>query len=123
MISHVTLGSNHLKKAECFYTHLLVLIGSSPVYISDSVVFYEFLGCSTKLAITIPYNEQPATSGNGVMLALKLESMELVQDVYLKAIELGATCEGEPGPRNDNSYFGAYFRDLDGNKIAIFFRD
>ena len=64
----------------------------------------------------------PATHGNGTMVAFKLLSIEKVKEVYFKAIELGASCEGVPGERNEGTFFGAYFRDFDGNKIAVFYR-
>ena len=64
----------------------------------------------------------PATHGNGTMVAFKLLSIEKVKEVYSKAVELGASCEGVPGERNEGAFFGAYFRDFDGNKIAVFYR-
>jgi predicted lactoylglutathione lyase len=42
-----------------------------------------------------------------------------VDTLYAKAIELGASCEGEPGERIPG-FYGAYFRDLDGNKLVFF---
>ena len=122
MISHLTLGTNNLEKAEFFYSQILKPIEASLIYKSESVVFYQFPDSSTKLSITKPYDGQPATVGNGTMLALKLRSVECVQKTHQLAMALGGTCEGEPGPRNENAYFGAYFRDLDGNKVAIFYR-
>ena len=54
------------------------------------------------------------------MVALVGNSTEMVDRVYAKAIELGGTCEGPPGPRIDGFYAG-YFRDLDGNKLNVFY--
>ena len=56
------------------------------------------------------------------MLALKADSIEQVDKAYAIAMELGGLCEGAPGYRNDKSFYGAYVRDLDGNKIALFYR-
>jgi predicted lactoylglutathione lyase len=70
--------------------------------------------------VTRPHNGQPATFGNGGMLAIAVDSKEQVAALYAKALELGGTCEGEPGPRGPFGEF-AYFRDLDGNKLAVFF--
>ena len=122
MISHLTLGTNNLSAAEAFYSKILKLMEATQIYKSDSVIFYEFPESDTKLSITKPFNGQDATAGNGTMLALKLKSADSVEAVYQLAMDLGAKCEGAPGPRNENAYFGAYFRDLDGNKIAIFYR-
>ena len=59
------------------------------------------------------------TDGNGTMKAIPLDSHEAVDEMYAKAIELGATDDGEPGPRAGN-FYGAYVYDLDGNKLCFF---
>ena len=69
--------------------------------------------------IALPYDEKPATAGNGTMIGLQVESVDKVQEVYDLAIKLGGSDEGEPGDRG-NSFYGAYFRDLDGNKLVIY---
>jgi predicted lactoylglutathione lyase len=50
---------------------------------------------------------------------LNVGSKDKVHSMYDKAIALGATDEGEPGVRAD-AFYMAYFRDMDGNKIALF---
>ncbi len=122
MISHLTLGTNDIQKAEDFYSKILASCYAKQIYKSESVIFYQFPDSPTKLSITKPFDTLPATGGNGTMLALQLKSAEIVNDTYDLAIKLGAQCEGQPGHRNSGAYFGAYFRDLDGNKIAIFYR-
>ena len=72
------------------------------------------------LSITKPADGNPATVGNGVMVALQAESAAVVDALYAKAIELGGTDEGKPGPRGEGFYAG-YWRDLDGNKLNAFF--
>ena len=42
------------------------------------------------------------------------------QGMYEKALELGGSDEGGPGPRGDSGFYAAYFRDLDGNKLNAF---
>jgi predicted lactoylglutathione lyase len=69
---------------------------------------------------TLPYDEGSATVGNGVMVALAASSREAVDAVYRKALELGATDEGPPGPRGTRGFYAGYFRDLDGNKLNVF---
>ena len=122
MISHTTLGTNNIERAGAFYLDILGRVGGAPIYQSDKVMFWAFEGSDAKLAVTLPYDGAPATPGNGTMVALSLESANKVDEVHALALALGASCEGEPGPRNDGAYYGAYFRDLDGNKIAIFHR-
>ncbi|MDX1508741.1 MAG: VOC family protein, partial [Woeseiaceae bacterium] len=60
-----------------------------------------------------------ATVGNGVMIAIALDSPQKVDAFHAKALELGGTDEGAPGDRGDN-FYAAYFRDLDGNKLNGF---
>ena len=122
MISHLTLGTNDLSQAVQFYDQILSLIGAKQIASTDSVVFYEFQDSPTKLAITKPFNGETATFGNGTMLALKVSCLDKVKDMYKLAMQLNANCEGAPAPRNNGAYFAAYFRDLDGNKIAVFHR-
>ncbi len=122
MISHTTLGTNDLEKAGSFYNEILSIMGATKIYESEKVIFWEFEDGGAKLAISMTYNEEPATHGNGTMVALSLTSNDKVNEVYAKALILGGACEGEPGKRNDGAFYGAYFRDLDGNKIAVFHR-
>jgi len=53
------------------------------------------------------------------MIGLQVESPEKVGELYQLAIKLGASDEGGPGDRG-NSFYGAYFRDLDGNKLVVY---
>jgi predicted lactoylglutathione lyase len=71
------------------------------------------------IAVMKPYDGNPATVGNGTMVALVVDSPEKVDAVYAKALELGGTDEGPAGPRSDSFYAG-YFRDPDGNKLNVF---
>jgi predicted lactoylglutathione lyase len=70
--------------------------------------------------VTLPYDDNTATAGNGVMMALAAKNREAVGAVYRKAVELGATDEGAPGPRGTSGFYAGYFRDLDGNKLNVF---
>lgn len=122
MISHITFGINDLYRASQFYSQVFEILSAEEVYRSDSVMFWQFKGSLTKLAITVPYDRQAASFGNGTMLALDVGSMKNVDKIYFLALKLGGVSEGNPGYRNSGSFYGAYFRDLDGNKIAIFTR-
>jgi len=70
------------------------------------------------VAICTPFDENPATVGNGTMVALNVETKDAVNAMHAKALELGAVDEGAPGPRGDGPFYGGYFRDLDGNKLC-----
>ncbi|QFT55785.1 VOC family protein [Microbulbifer sp. THAF38] len=70
----------------------------------------------------MPFNSESASFGNGTMVALKAENEKEVDRIYCMALSLGAMSKGEPGHRAPGAFYGAYFRDLDGNKVAIFAR-
>jgi predicted lactoylglutathione lyase len=120
MIGYVTLGTDDLARAGRFYDALLAELGAKRVMEMETFIAWGAGGpMSPMLAVIRPYDKKPATVGNGVMVALAASSKEQVDAIYRKALELGATDEGAPGPRGDNFYAG-YFRDLDGHKLNAF---
>ena len=119
MIGYVTLGTNDLLRAAAFYDALLADIGAKRLMEFDRGIAWGIAWDKPSLAIMKPYNGRDATVGNGVMVALVVDSKEKVDRVYAKAIALGAKDEGPAGPRGDGFYAG-YFRDLDGNKLNVF---
>ena len=120
MIGYVTLGTNDLPRAVAFYDELLETIDASRFMETEKFVVWATAPDKPGLSITLPYNEDAATVGNGVMVALEMNSNEQVDAFYKKALALGATCEGAPGPRDIGGFNAAYFRDLDGNKLNAF---
>jgi predicted lactoylglutathione lyase len=71
------------------------------------------------VGLTIPFDGQPATVGNGVMVALEAKDRAQVDRIHALALSLGGTDEGAPGERFPGFYAG-YFRDLDGNKLNVY---
>jgi catechol 2,3-dioxygenase-like lactoylglutathione lyase family enzyme len=120
MIGYVTLGTNNFEKAATFYDSLLGLMGAGRFMESDSFIAWAVSPGQPALSIIKPYDGQNACIGNGVMIALIADSTEKVDELYNKAISLGATDEGKPGFRNEGGIYVAYFRDLDGNKLNFF---
>lgn len=119
MIGYVTLGTNNFSKAAEFYDTLLAEIGAKRTMEFETFIVWSVAPGAPSLSICKPYNQQAATVGNGVMVALFVDSPEKVNALYAKAMSLGATDEGEPGARGGN-FYAAYFRDLDGNKLNFF---
>lgn len=117
-VGYVCLGANDFDRATAFYDALLGEMGGKRLMPTPHGLMYR-LASGAMIMITRPYNEQPATASNGGMLAIAVDSKEDVARVHAKALALGGTCEGEPGPRGAFGEF-AYFRDLDGNKLAVF---
>ncbi len=122
MIGYVTLGTNNMDKAAAFYDALLGELGAGRFLDEETFIAWSVSPEQPGLSITKPFDGNPATVGNGVMVALMLDSTEKVDAMYSKALELGATDEGAPGFRGDG-FYGAYFRDLDGNKLNFFWAD
>ncbi|MEM1141219.1 MAG: VOC family protein [Pseudomonadota bacterium] len=120
MIGYVTLGVSDIEKAKAFYGELLKELGASQQFDAERIVFFGKSMAEPMIAVCIPYDEQPNHCGNGNMVALTAGSKEDVDALYKKAIELGATCDGEPGQRIPDMFYGAYVRDADNNKIAFF---
>jgi len=122
MIGYVTLGTNDFDKAVNFYDQLLATIGAGRFMDTEQFVAWATAPDQPGISVTKPFDGQPATVGNGMMVAIQLDSPEKVDAFYHKAIELGATCEGKAGPRDELSgFYAGYFRDLDGNKLNAFY--
>ena len=128
MIGYVTLGSDDMPRARAFYDELLEsTIGAKRIMqFGDEAGGFTMWGTGFDkpgLAVTNPYNKEPALAGNGNMSAIAVNSQGKVDEIYAKALELGGTCEGAPGVRGEEgpqAFYGAYFRDLDGNKLCAF---
>ncbi|MDY0249562.1 MAG: VOC family protein [Pseudomonas sp.] len=119
MISYVTLGVSDLAAAKTFYSTLLADQGAKILIDMDRISFIGKSMAAPMLAVCIPFNKEPAQPGNGTMLAIAPGSKEGVDTLYNKAIALGASCQGAPGERIANVFYGAYVKDLDGNKLCF----
>ena len=120
MIGYVTLGTNNLPRAAKFYDALLGEIGAKRFMEDDRFIAWAVSPTAPGIGLTQPFDGKPATVGNGVMVAIAVDSPEKVDRLYKKALELGATDEGPAGPRGDGSFYAGYFRDPDGNKLNAF---
>ncbi len=119
MIGYTTLGTNDMERACKFYDELFASTGKQRIMEMENFIVWGSSMAEPGFSITLPFDGNPATVGNGVMIAIKMDSKEEVDAFYAKAIELGAADEGEPGPRGEGFYAG-YFRDPDGNKLNAF---
>lgn len=120
MIGYATIGSNDLEAAKQFYDKVLEPLGGKRTFANgDRMQFYGSSTSPGMIAISKPYDEQPATFGNGTMFGLSAATREQVDATHAAALAAGGACEGAPGSRTP-SFYGAYFRDLDGNKVCVF---
>ena len=125
MIGYVTLGSNDLDRARAFYDALLGEIGARRLMElpENGFTLYGTGFGKPGLAVIKPHNGEPAVPGNGNMVALVMESRGAVDAFHARALALGGTDEGAPGVRGEEgrrAFYGAYFRDPDGNKVCAF---
>jgi len=120
MLGYVTIGSNDMERSLKFYDAIFAPLGGKRMM--DLGRGWIYGSDRPSIGITRPYDEKAATPGNGSMTALAAATRAQVDAVHAKAMELGAPCEGPPGLRGDdpNGFYGAYFRDPDGNKLCVF---
>lgn len=116
MINYVMIGTNRFEKAIEFYEALMREMGAERVYVTDRSAGWGWGMGTAMFIVTKPYDREKASVGNGSMVAFDIETPELVDKLHAKALALGGTNEGDPGPRGEQLYVG-YWRDLDGNKF------
>jgi catechol 2,3-dioxygenase-like lactoylglutathione lyase family enzyme len=118
-VGYVCLGTSDFDRACGFYDAFLGEVGGKRLFPTPQGQMYGIARGGAMIMVTRPYNKEGASPGNGNMLAINVDTKEDVTRLYEKALSLGATCEGKPGQRARFGEF-AYFRDLDGNKLAVF---
>ena len=114
-MNYFVVGTNNMEAATQFYDALFETEGLHKAVASERMTYW--LAEDFAFAVAIPFDEQPATNGNGTMVGFSLGSVDKVKELYNKALELGGSCEGEPNQRGPR--FSAYDRDLDSNKICF----
>ena len=120
MILTTRFGTRDLARAKAFWGVIAPMVGAKAVYDRETMI--SFRGeTGSMLLIGFPLEGEHEV-GNGNMAAIGAPSRAIVDAVHAKALELGGTDEGAPGIRgNDpNGFYGAYFRDPDGNKLTVF---
>jgi len=122
MIGYVMVGSNDIPRARAFWDPIVEMLGAKAMagWSDEKRVFYAAAPNTPLFSVTTPADGNKATVGNGTMLAFPAASQDAVKAIYDKAIALGGKDEGAPGPRGAGGFYGAYFRDPDGNKVCIF---
>ncbi|MEP0943117.1 MAG: VOC family protein [Rhizobiaceae bacterium] len=113
--NYFVVGTNDMDKATSFYTALFE--ASDLQRLSPSPRMTYWVGEEFAFAAAIPFDEAPATIGNGSMVGFAVGTREEVVKMHALAVTLGGTCEGEPNQRGPR--FSAYVRDLDGNKLCF----
>lgn len=120
MIGIARFGTRDLDRAKVFYDALAEIVGAARAFERPDLVAYKGAE-GAMLLIGKPFAGE-ATAGNGTQVGISATSRAMVDAAHARAVELGGKCEGKPGIRGDdpNGFYGAYFRDPDGNKLVIF---
>lgn len=127
MISYVTVGTDDIASAKRFYGAILPALGyglnegpeglsyALPVPPGQRPVFPDYYVKPT-------FDGQPASAGNGAMVAFEAQSQEQVRELHAEAIKAGGSNEGAPGFRAayGPTFYVGYLRDPQGNKIALY---
>lgn len=119
MLGYCTIGVSDMDRALAFYDELLGELGARQLMGMDRIKMYGTSPGAPMLAVCIPHNTEPHHPGNGNMVAISGGSRAGVDKLYARVLELGGTDEGPPGERMPG-FYGAYVRDLDGNKLCFF---
>jgi catechol 2,3-dioxygenase-like lactoylglutathione lyase family enzyme len=124
MFSHVFLSVSDFERALSFYQPLMLALNNQLRFcdVSKPWAGWHAMGESRPLfVICKPYNRQAHDPGNGQMIAFQAKTRAVVRDCYAQAIANGGSSEGLPGmrPHYHENYYGAYFRDPDGNKLCV----
>lgn len=120
MIGYITLGVSDMERSKAFYAELFADHGAKFVTDLGRIAFLGLGRGKPMLAICKPFDGEEAHPGNGTMAAFQTESKEEAEALYHRAISLGATCEGAPGQRMPDLFYGGYVRDPDGNKLCFY---
>ncbi|RDJ99895.1 VOC family protein [Paraburkholderia lacunae] len=124
MLSHVFVGVNDFERAFGFYSALMDTLSLKLKFRDEDACWAGWMAADRPRPLFLigkPYNGQPAAAGNGHMLALLATDRATVDRAHGVALAHGGACEGPPGlrPQYHAHYYGAYFRDPDGNKLCV----
>lgn len=124
MFSHIFVGVTDFDRALAFYNPLMAALGIAPRFCEPAQPWagWQTTGGPRPLfLIGKPYDEHPHAPGNGQMVAFQAETRDVVDQAHATALGHGGRCEGPPGlrPEYHQHYYGAYFRDPDGNKLCV----
>ena len=124
MISHVFVGVGDFDRALAFYTPLMSTLEIAPRFCDRSRPWAGWQsdpGPRPLFLIGSPYDKLAHQPGNGQMLAFLADRRVLVEQAHAVALAHGGRSEGAPGlrPEYHPHYYGAYFRDPDGNKLCV----
>ena len=124
MFSHVVTSVCDFDRAFAFYSGVLGELQLELRFHEPQrpwAVWHAPGGIRPLFVISKPFDDLPHRAGNGQMVAFAATDRSVVRAAYRTALRLGGRSEGEPGlrPEYHANYYGAYFRDTEGNKVCV----
>lgn len=123
MFSHIFVGVTDFERALRFYAPLMQALGQHQRFVDRSRPWagWQTEGVARPLFLIGKPFEGEHAAGNGQMTAFLADSRAQVDAVYQTALTHGGGSEGAPGlrPEYHAHYYGAYFRDTEGNKLCV----
>ena len=124
MISHLHVGVDDFERAFAFYSVVLPVLGLELKFKEPENGWAGWMtpGVARPLFLVgLPFNREPASPGNGQMIALMAPDRAAVDRCHAVALAHGGSSEGAPGlrPHYHVHYDGGYFRDPAGNKLCV----
>ena len=124
MLSHTHLGISDLERAVGFYRPVMDALGFILKFHEPETGWAGWMRPGEPRPLFLigrPFDGGASSPGNGVMIALLAPNRTAVETAHAAALRNGGLDEGAPGlrPQYHPHYFGAYFRDLDGNKLGV----
>ncbi len=124
MLSHVTIGISDYDRAYRFYAAIAAELGLKPFFANPDAASAAWRGPDggrPNLFIGRPFDKQAMMASTGGMIAFLADDRPTVDRCHAAALSHGGADEGAPRLREyyHPNYYGAYFRDPDGNKLCV----
>lgn len=119
MLTGARIGTRDIRRAIAFYDAIATELGAVRVVDRHGLAGWRAAN-GVLFMVGIPRDGE-ATFGNGSQLLFEAPSRAAVDTAHMRALHMGGTCEGPPGPRGsgEHALYAAYFRDPDGNKVMV----
>ena len=117
ILSHISIGVNDYERAKAFYMAVMPVLGCRVVMEFPGAI--AFGKAYPEFWVQKPYDQKPATVGNGTHVGFVAPTREAVDEFFAAAMAAGATTDGDPGHRHEygEPYYGCFVRDPEGHKI------
>lgn len=117
MIDHVSIAVQDLAASAAFYDRVLAPLGYTRIAEHEHRIGFG----KTYPELWLNHRDRPerAAEDTGYHICLRARDRDTVEAFHQAALAGGGRCDGPPGERQATvtTYFGAFIRDLEGNKI------